>query len=81
MENEKGSNVVFNSVLNETNVFTLANHKDHTNSSEPIKTQSKFMQPTQSARKRVPASFLKPILNQTNAKPTESKSGLFWTLG
>lgn len=57
MENGKVSNVVFNSVLNETIIITLANHKDHTESKEqskePINTQSKYSRSLQKGRENV----------------------------
>ena len=40
-----------------TKVITLANHKRHRQSNEPIRTQSKCMQPAPSARKRLQASY------------------------
>ncbi len=39
-----------------TKVITLANHKGHRQSSKPIKTRSKYMQPSRSAGKRARAS-------------------------
>ena len=38
-----------------TKVITLANHKGHRQTSEPIKTRSKYMTPAQSAGKRARA--------------------------
>lgn len=40
----------------ETDVITLPNHKEHRQSSEPIKTQNKYLQATKSADKRVRAN-------------------------
>jgi len=38
-----------------TKVITLANHEGHGQSSEPIKARSKYMQPAESAGKRLQA--------------------------
>ncbi len=42
-----------NKTQREMKVITLANHKGHRQSSEPIKTRSKYMQPERSAGKRI----------------------------
>ena len=45
-----------------TKVITLANHKEHTQYSEPIKTRSNYMKLTQSVGKRVSESRLVLVL-------------------
>ena len=41
------------SLKTKTIVITLANHKNHRHLNEPIKSRSKYLQPLQSAGKRV----------------------------
>ena len=72
-----------------TKVITLANHKGHRQSSEPIKTRSKYMQLARSAGKHARASrdlfwfyfrlveqlrdFFKPITGRSNGQPKQAR--------
>ncbi len=72
-----------------TKVITAANHKGLSQSSEPIKTRSKYMQLAGSAGKRAQAShdwfgfssdwlrkwreIFKPITERSNAKPKQTQ--------
>ena len=55
-------------------ISTLANHKAHGQSSEPIKTQRKYMKPTQSAGKRIRMRYDPLLIGLTVARDFKANS-------
>ena len=58
-----------------TKVITLANHKEHKQSSEPIKTQSEYLQPTEKCGKICASdSGFRTCLQRERVKPASGLS-------